>query len=385
MRETFSSGFYRAAASSPCSVPVIEHMSEEMDCDDLLRLCNANKECQDACAHVFRMKNWNGRNMLWSCLMHKINKLLRNDDFAPGWWLWYAHDTEQEDLNVYMSYISKYKKDPSCPPRHLGTIATIILYTGVQMGTFHVGSPTKLQDYVNTFQDLFPLSVESLEGSMFRFEYDTLLQIQEFSTLFASTLGIHMQSESIAHNIVCIRFREVDMDIRNVRENVGRDNIVENPLGSIRSHDYFHDMETPKIVWIATTPINIRVLWSGPDPTRWCIQIKHPTLKRLVRRAFELKGCQWEETETASYVTLPNLKKDETPILFIINNFPFFFAINEKELYDSSYNTHMGKLSVTYDPDAQLGFNVKPGIHPSHIGNRRSARIGRAPKRFKPQ
>ena len=115
MRETILPSIYRAAASSssPCSVPVvIEGMSEHMDCDDLLRLCNANKECQDVCAHAFRMEDWDGRNMFWNCLMHNINKLLRNDDFAPGWWKWETHDTKREELETYLSSISILRKDP---------------------------------------------------------------------------------------------------------------------------------------------------------------------------------------------------------------------------------------------------------------------------------
>ena len=245
-------------------------------------------------------------------------------------------------------------------------------------------SPSKVQNYVNKFKELFPLSSRTRwDGGFASFEYDTVSQIEEFSTRFASALGIHAHIENMVQNGVghaYIVFREVEMNIVNLREKIQSDKIVEDPLGSIQSHDYFNDMTNPSKVWIATTPINIRVVWSGPEPTRWCIQTKHPPLKRLVRRAFELKGCKWEETETASYVRLPDLKKDETPLLFIINNFPFFVVRHEEELYDGSYNPYMRK-----DPDAPHGFHVKPGIHPSRIGNRRSARIGRAPKRWKDQ
>ena len=63
-------------------LPMLEKMAHdemEMNCDDLLHLCNTNKECH--CGQVFGMESWNAKQMLWTCCMRNINRLLRNDDF----------------------------------------------------------------------------------------------------------------------------------------------------------------------------------------------------------------------------------------------------------------------------------------------------------------
>ena len=355
---------------SPCSLPtlVLEKMAHEMmNCGDLFHLCNQNKECQAACTQVFGLESWTPKQMLWTCCMHKINRLLRNDDFEPKWWQWKKYDPKEFDIATSWSKPSIYKKDPPSVthPRQIGVLAEIVLYP-TNKGKFNVYSTFKLQDLVSTFERIFPFTIRPIDTYKFEFEYDDETPMRSLSQSFCNELNIKENVIHLNSGITYWLFEEVTMghihtDMKNdsLRDVIIKENVL------TKYHDHFYDYE--KNIRVASKPINIRVdLLLLEKESKLKIHIPNPTLNQLVRQVFQLKGCSWkgwndrDPTDTRKfYVTLPALSENESRRLFILNNFPFL--VSSGITMHDSYMDGMTDQLLPYDPSSKFGFHVKKG------------------------